>query len=212
MYGTDSDCAELQLPIDLAYVSGLIDNLSSYDPGDVAVFMIDRHGAKSTVIERSSAQSNLAVSDQELKENTKLATEAIQAELQRWVDNGSFRRQSRQYARNIITSRCVFTWKRRPDNSRYMKCRLCVHGFKDMYRQDLDRYSGTSTRWGQRMVVATAVQAGWDLVSLDISVAFLKGMTFEEYSRSAEARVEKCRCSCLLHGMDFPAAHSCCAN
>ena len=109
-----------------------------------------------------------------------MATEAIQAELQRWVDNGSFRRQSRQYARNIITSRYVFTWTRRPDNSRYMKCRLCVHGFKDMYRQDLDRYSGTSTRWGQRMVVATAVQAGWDLVSLDISVAFLKGMTFEE--------------------------------
>ena len=30
------------------------------------------------------------------------------------------------------------------------------------------------------MVVATAVQAGWALASLDISVAFLKGMTYDE--------------------------------
>ena len=61
-----------------------------------------------------------------------------------------------------------------------MKCRLCVRGFLDRQREDMDRYSGTSTRWGQRAVVATAVQRGWNIASLDIAMAFLRGMTFDE--------------------------------
>ena len=61
-----------------------------------------------------------------------------------------------------------------------MKCRLTVHGFKDTAASDLDRFSGTSTRWGQRAVVATAVQRQWPMASLDVSEAFLKGFTFEE--------------------------------
>ena len=40
--------------------------------------------------------------------------------------------------------------------------------------------SGTSTRWGQRAVVAAAVQHQWPMSSLDISEAFLKGVTFGE--------------------------------
>ena len=64
-----------------------------------------------------------------------------------------------------------------------MKCRMCVRGFEDVYKNDLDRYSGTSTRWGQRMVVATAIQSGWPMASLDISVAFLKGMSFDEVQK-----------------------------
>ena len=61
-----------------------------------------------------------------------------------------------------------------------MKCRLTVHGFKDTAAGSLDRYSGTSTRWGQRAVVATAVQNQWPMASLDVSEAFLKGFTCEE--------------------------------
>ena len=55
-----------------------------------------------------------------------------------------------------------------------------MHGFKDIYKNEVDRYSGTSSRWGQRAVVATAVQMNWELASLDISQAFLKGLTFDE--------------------------------
>ena len=61
-----------------------------------------------------------------------------------------------------------------------MKCRLCVRGFLDRQRNDMDRYSGTSTRWGQRTVVAVAVQQGWNIASLDIAMAFLRGMSFDE--------------------------------
>eukprot|EP00973_Karenia_brevis_P085553 11869469-Karenia_brevis.AAC.1 len=52
-----------------------------------------------------------------------------------------------------------------------------------MYRHTLERFSGTSTRWGQRAVVATSVQLGCPLASLDIGQAFLKGLTFEEVQK-----------------------------
>ena len=65
-----------------------------------------------------------------------------------------------------------------------MKCRLTAHGFKDTAASNLDRFSGTSTRWGQRVVVATAVQQQWPMASLDVSEAFLKGFTFEAIQES----------------------------
>eukprot|EP00959_Pyramimonas_sp_CCMP1952_P305997 6403638-Pyramimonas_sp.AAC.1 len=49
-----------------------------------------------------------------------------------------------------------------------------------MERGHLDKFSGTASSWGQRAVVATAVQSAWPIASLDISQAFLKGLTFEE--------------------------------
>ena len=101
------------------------------------------------------------------------------AELLRWTTkNQVLRRQRRRDAVNLLTSRYVFTWKRGDDGVRYMKCRLTVHGVKDTAAGSLDRYSGTSTRWGQRAVVATAVQKQWPMASLDVSEAFLKGLHF----------------------------------
>ena len=124
--------------------------------------------------------SNVTVSDDDLRANPKLVAAAVLAELMRWIDNCSFRRKARRWARNVLSSRYVLTWKRQPDGGRLMKCRLCVRGFLDRQREDMDRYSGTSTRWGQRAVVATAVQRGWNIASLDIAMAFLRGMAFEE--------------------------------
>ena len=120
------------------------------------------------------------MTDDDLKKNPKLVAAAVLAELMRWIENCSFRRKARRWARNVLSSRYVLMWKRQPDGGRLMKCRLCVCGFLDRQRDDMDRYSGTSTRWGQRAVVATAVQRGWNIASLDIAMAFLRGMTFDE--------------------------------
>ena len=110
-----------------------------------------------------------------------LAKAAVLAVLLRWTTkNQALRRQRRKDAVNLLTPRYVFTWKRGPDGIRYMKCRLTVHGFKGTAVGSLDRYSGTGTRWGQRVVVATAVQNQWPMASLDVSEAFLKGFTFDE--------------------------------
>ena len=53
-----------------------------------------------------------------------------------------------------------------------------AQGFLD--RQTTDTSAGTSTRWGQRLLIAIAVQQGWSLWSADISEAFLRGLTFKE--------------------------------
>ncbi len=47
----------------------------------------------------------------------------------------------------------------------------------------VETYSGTSSRWGQRWVVAQAVQRTWRIISLDIGSAFLKGLTFDEVAQ-----------------------------
>ena len=111
------------------------------------------------IIATNKTQNNMECTPEEVKEHTDLAKAAVLAELLRWTTkNQALRRQPRRDAVNLLTSRYVFTWKRGADGIRYMKCRLTVHGFKDNAAGSLGRYSGTSTRWGQRAVVAAAVQ------------------------------------------------------
>ena len=43
--------------------------------------------------------------------------------------------------------------------------------------------SGTATQWAQRAIHAHATQSGYTLCSLDIGVAFLTGLTFEEIAK-----------------------------
>ena len=52
--------------------------------------------------------------------------------------------------------------------------------FKDSGKQDVDRYAGTSSRSSQKVVVSEAVARRWDIVSADISKAFLQGVTYKE--------------------------------
>ena len=49
-------------------------------------------------------------------------------------------------------------------------------------------YSPTATRTGHRMVVVEASLKGWEIWSLDVSTAFLKGWTFEEMNKSGFKR------------------------
>ena len=48
-----------------------------------------------------------------------------------------------------------------------------------MDQQNLSTFAGTTSRWGQRIVLAVAVQMSWKLVSADVSEAFLRGITFQ---------------------------------
>ena len=44
-------------------------------------------------------------------------------------------------------------------------------------------YSGTASRWAQRMVNQHAAQCEHEIFSMDISAAFLKGMTYAKISQ-----------------------------
>ena len=85
--------AELQMPMYVAYLSNLIPADSTWEEGDVLVFSIDKLGVKRMVIETNKVQNNMAVSDDEIRNNPDMVKSAVLAEIKRWIDNSSFRRQ-----------------------------------------------------------------------------------------------------------------------
>ena len=67
-----------------------------------------------------------------------------------------------------------------PKSERTIRARLTVRGFKDSERNDIDRYAGTSTRSSQKILVSEAVRNHWPICTVDISKAFLQGVTYEQ--------------------------------
>ena len=59
-----------------------------------------------------------------------------------------------------------------------------MRGFKDRQARELDSYAGTAQRFSQRVVCSEAVLRGWDLVSADISKAFLQGLSYKELAEA----------------------------
>ena len=126
---------------------------------------------------------------EEIQKYANLVNEAKLDELKRWQNLQCFRRMPRKDARNKVDGTWVLKWKkvRREVNGvqswvRIVKARLTARGFKDMqaFTENVKTYSGTATKWAQRAVNAHAAQMGYTLFSMDISAAFLKGMTFKE--------------------------------
>ena len=67
---------------------------------------------------------------------------------------------------------------------RTIGARLALRGFQNQGRCDIDTYAGTASRFAQRMLVSQcAVMAGWTLMILDMSKAFLQGMNYDEVAR-----------------------------
>ena len=60
-----------------------------------------------------------------------------------------------------------------------------------MQRGKLSTFATTASRWGQRIIVSTAVKRGWPLFSADVSQAFLRGMTFEDLANIPGEAVRK---------------------
>ena len=84
-------------------------------------------------------------------QNLEMARAAVLAELIRWDSLGSIQRKLKKDAVNTLTSRYAFTWKRQ----------------EDVDRNNLSSYSDTASSWGQRAVVATAIQSDWPIASLE---------------------------------------------
>ena len=104
-------------------------------------------------------------------------------ELATWNDLKCFSRKLRRDAHNIIDTRWVikFKWVQKDGKwVRIIRARLTLRGFKDSGKHDVDRYAGTSSRSSQKVVVSEAVARKWDILSADISKAFLQGVTYAE--------------------------------
>ena len=80
----------------------------------------------------------------------------------------------------IIDAVWVRKYKRMPDGKMKAKSRLCARGFVDRQKQERPTRSTTATRLSQRIVLSVASTHDFILASLDVSGAFLKGLTFEK--------------------------------
>ncbi len=167
---------ELEFDSSLAYL--LEDLPRKLTPHEIAVQILYQSGKKTVVIERDT---DLLTAEDVAAHAAKVSA-AMLKELQTWKKYGCFSRKQRAQARNIIDTRWVLKWKY-VDGERTIRARLTVRGFKDREGHLVATFAGTVTRWGQRLITATAAQRRWPLVSADIEKAFLQGMTYEEMAR-----------------------------
>jgi hypothetical protein len=86
-----------------------------------------------------------------------------------------------------VTSRWVKTFKRKA-GKRIIKMRLVMKGFKETRQHKLITSSPTATRTSHRVVKTTSASRAWELWSLDISAAFLRGFSFEELALQGHER------------------------
>ena len=65
------------------------------------------------------------------------------------------------------------------------KARHTTRGFKNLqaFKEDVTTYSGTASKWAQRLINQHAAQFEHEIFSMDISAAFLKGMTYDRISQ-----------------------------
>ena len=131
--------------------------------------------ANTQVIEKSMDELTAA----ECKANPKLIEEAIIKELGSFVTHKCFEPVTKGKLKNVLTSRWLFKWKM-VDDTRIVKARLVVHGFKDHAAPSLITFANTTTRWGQRIINSVAAQMEWELISADVGTAFLQGLSFAQ--------------------------------
>jgi hypothetical protein len=145
------------------------------DPTDILVYTVSAKTGKTTkVIEKSFD----VLSAKEIRDNWKECEAAFRKEVKSFKSNGTYRVRRRDLMVNICSAKWVVKWKSTPEG-RIIKARLSIRGFEDL-QSNLDTFSGTASRWGQRIVCSVAVQRQWTLFTSDVASAFLQGLTFKE--------------------------------
>ena len=120
----------------------------------------------------------------ELNANYKDVKSSKLKELKSWLEHKTGHVQTtRKYCSETglkpIPSRWVIEWKVK-EGKKVIKCRLVAKGFAETNQFSLHTYSPTATKVGHRMVILKGAEKGWEIWSLDVSTAFLKGFTFDE--------------------------------
>ena len=145
---------------------------------DMLVFQVQEDGARQTGIVKDARP---LTKEELIKHKVEVGVGKFK-ELSGLHGLGCFERFPRKDSRNRVDTRWVINWKW-VDGKLIIKCRLIMRGFRDR-DQDLETFAGTATRSGQRVVNSITIQhPDFVLFSLDVSQAFAKGLTFEEYAR-----------------------------
>lgn len=113
-------------------------------------------------------------------------------ELKSWLDNKTMKPQLRtEFEKETgirpIPCRWVELWKLKLGKV-IAKCRLCLKGFAEPVSPDEQNSSPTANRFAHRIVCLLAVQNNWRICSMDVSVAFLRGFSFQELAEKGMPR------------------------
>ncbi len=151
---------------------------ASITDGDILAFEVTEGGAKAKTIVR---ETGALTKDEEKTHKVKVDASKLK-EIKGLVELGCFKRRPKRGAFNVVDTRWVITWKM-IDKVLQIKCRLTMRGFKDR-QSDIETFAGTTSRAGQRVVnTVVAQEDDFVLFSFDVSQAFAKGLTFEEFAR-----------------------------
>ena len=86
-----------------------------------------------------------------------------------------------------ITSRWVLTWKM-IDGKLDVKARLVIKGFMDPQVNQIITASATASALSHRMLASYAVNHGLQVVSCDVSQAFLQGLLLKDLEKRGEMK------------------------
>lgn len=142
-------------------------------------------GSKVEVVKRASD----LLTKEELVQHKQKVEEAIFEEFNIWDNYKCFKMVPRQGATNIIDSRFVAKWKvkdpEKPYESRIIRMRMALRGFKEWCADSLDNHSATGSRLSQKLLLSEAAcHPEWSFLSLDINKAFLQGVTYKEMAEA----------------------------
>ena len=164
---------------------GAFAGLPTLHPGEVLVYktLVKKFNNKKplsgvdAVIERSVD----ALTAEDIKQNWDAVLQAQREEIASFDELECFELSPRTENQNTCTSRWVLRWKLK-NQERIIKARLVIRGFQDK-EVEVATYSSCTTRWGQRLVTSLAVIHKWELNTLDVGTAFLRGLSFAELSQ-----------------------------
>ena len=136
-------------------------------------------------------KDNDVLTKEEEREHRKEVATAVYEELKTWILHNCFRREQRRGATNILDVKWVLKWKWIPVKdksgttrySRMIRARLTQRGFKDLDKGNLQTFSGTASRLAQKLIVSEVCvrqDQHWDMWTVDVRKAFLKGISYEE--------------------------------
>jgi hypothetical protein len=118
--------------------------------------------------------------------------EAQLSELKNWIKNNTGNPELKAAYRartglDPLPSRWLNNFKRKL-GKKIIKCRLCLKGFKETNQHAMMTKSPTATRTSHRLIKQLCATRTWELWSIDIRAAFLKGFNFETLNAKGIAR------------------------
>ena len=184
-----NDLTDEEDPIQLM-TTELSTDLQQYLPQDQLYYLIDlQSGELLPDFRVDDTTANLT--DEDLVKYKDLVHAADHKELKQFVHYDVFRTETTdnlQHNDNIVDCVWVRKWK---VLHKEVKSRMCARGCFDKQKHLIEKHSSTATRLSQRLVISLGMADGVlygkevSTESLDISGAFLQGLTYSELAKLA---------------------------